>query len=53
MRNRGSESALKGEQRQELEEWLGAQETIPLNQVRDEIEERSGFVSQATPSDYD
>ena len=44
MRNRGSESSLSVEQRQELEDWLGAQETITLEEVRDEIEARYGIV---------
>ena len=37
---RGSESYLSVEQRQELEDWLGTQETITLEEVRDEIEAR-------------
>jgi putative transposase len=40
VRNRGSESYLSVEQRQEMEEWLGAQETMTLEEVRDEIEAR-------------
>jgi transposase len=40
VRYRGSESYLSVEQRQELEDWLGGQETISLEEVRDEIEAR-------------
>ena len=53
VRNRGSESYLGIEQRQELEEWLGAQETITLEEVRDEIEARYGIVYQSKQSYYD
>jgi hypothetical protein len=40
VRNRGSESSLRVEQRQEGEEWVGAQETMTLEEVRDELEAR-------------
>jgi putative transposase len=50
---RGSESYLRVEQRQELEDWLGAQETITLEEVRDEIEARYGMVYQSKQSYYD
>jgi putative transposase len=50
---RGSESYLKVEQRQEVEEWLGARETITLEEVRDEIEARYGIVYQSKQSYYD
>jgi putative transposase len=53
VRNRGSESYLSGEQRQEIEDGLGAQETLPLDEVRDEIEARYGIVYQSKQSDYD
>jgi putative transposase len=53
VRNRGSESYLGVEQRQELEDWLGAQETITLEEVRDEIEARYGIVYQSKQSYYD
>jgi putative transposase len=52
VRNRGSESYLSGEQRQELEDWLGAQETITLEEVRDEIEARYGLIYQSKQSYY-
>jgi putative transposase len=40
VRYRGSESSLSVERRQEIEDWLGVQETIPLEEVRDEIAAR-------------
>jgi putative transposase len=36
-----------------LEEWLGAPETITLEEVRDEIEARYGIVYQSKQSYYD
>ena len=53
VRYRGSEGYLSVEQRQELEEWLGGQETISLEEVRDEIEARYGIVYQSQQSYYD
>lgn len=53
LRYRGSESYLRVEQRQEMEEWLGAQETSTLEEVRDEIEARYGIVYQSKQSYYD
>lgn len=53
MRNRGSESYLRVEQRQEVEDWLGAQKTITVEEVRDEIEARYGIVYQSKQSYYD
>jgi putative transposase len=50
---RGSESYLSVDQRQELEDWLGGQETITLEEVRDEIEARYGIVYQSKQSYYD
>jgi putative transposase len=50
---RGSESYLSVEQRQEMEDWLGAQETITVEAVRDELEARYGIVYQSKPSYYD
>lgn len=37
---RGSESYLSVEQRQAIEDWLGAQETITVEEGREEIEAR-------------
>jgi putative transposase len=53
IRNRGSESYLRVEQRQELEDWLGVQETITVEAVRDAIEARYGIVYQSKQSYYD
>ena len=50
---RGSESYLSVEQRQEVEDWLGAQETITLEEVCEEIEARYGIVYQSKQSYYD
>jgi putative transposase len=50
---RGSESYLSVEQRQEMEDWLGAQETITVEAVRDELEARYGIVYQSKQSYYD
>jgi putative transposase len=50
---RGSESYLSVEQRQEIEDWLGAQETMTVEAVRDEIEARYGIVYQSKQSYYD
>ena len=53
VRDRGSESYLRVEQRQELEDGLGAQESVTLEEGRDEIEARYGIVYQARQSYYD
>ena len=53
VRNRGSESYLRVEQRQEVEDWLGARETITVEEVRAEIEARYGIVYQSKQSYYD
>jgi putative transposase len=50
---RGSESYLSVEQRRELEDWLGAQETVTVEEVRDEIEARYGIVYQSKQSYYE
>lgn len=50
---RGSESYVRVEQRQEIEDWLGAQETSTVDEVREEIEARYGGVYQAKQSSYD
>jgi putative transposase len=52
VRNRGSESYLRVEQRQEIEDWLGAQETVTREEGREEIEARYGIVYQSKQS-YD
>jgi putative transposase len=50
---RGSESYRSVEQRQEVEDWLGAQETITLEEVCAELEARYGIVYQSKQSYYD
>ena len=50
---RGSESYLSAEQRQEIEDWLGAQETVTVEEVRDYIEAHYGVVYQSKQSYYD
>jgi putative transposase len=50
---RGSESYLSMEQRQAIGDWLGAQVTITVEEVRDEIEARYGIVYQSKQSYYD
>jgi putative transposase len=52
LKYRGSESYLSVEQRQEIEDWLGAQDTITVEEVRDEIEARYGIVYQSKQSYY-
>ena len=52
VRYRGSESYLSVEQRREIEDWLGAQETITVEEVRDELEARYGIVYQSKQSYY-
>jgi putative transposase len=53
VRNRGSESYLSIEQRQEIEDWLGTQETSTVEEVRDELEARYGIVYQSKQSYYE
>ncbi len=50
---RGSESYLSLEQREEIVQWIGAQETLTVAAVRDYVEERYGVVYQAKQSYYD
>ena len=53
MRYRGRESSRSGEHRQEIEDGLGGQETIPLEEGRDEIEARYDSVYRSKQSYYD
>jgi putative transposase len=53
VRYRGSESYLSVEQRQEIEDWLGAHETITVEEVRDELEVRYGIVYHSKQSYYE
>jgi transposase len=50
---RGSESYLRGEQRQEVEEWIGTHETVSVEEVRDYIEEQYGVVYRSKQSYYE
>ena len=52
VRYRGNESYLRVGQRREIEEWLGSQETITVDEVRDEIEARYGILYQSKQSYY-
>ena len=49
---RESESYLSVEQWQEIEDWLGTQETLTLEEGREEIEARYGSVYQSQQSYY-
>ena len=53
VQDRGSESYLSVEQRQVIEDWLGVQETITVEAVRDELAARYGIVYQSKQSYYD
>jgi transposase len=53
VRYRGSESYLKVEQRQEVEDGSGARATITLAEVRAELEARYGIVYHSKQSYYD
>ena len=50
---RGSESYLSEEQHREIEEWIGAHETVTVEEVRDYIEAQYGVVYQSKQSYYD
>jgi transposase len=50
---RGSESYLSGEQRQEVEEWIGTHEAVRVEEVRDYIEEQYGVVYRSKQSYYE
>ncbi len=49
----GSASYLKAEQRAEVLRWIGSQETIKVEEVRDYIQERYGVVYQSKQSLYE
>jgi putative transposase len=53
LKHRGSEGYLKEAQRQEISQWLGTQETVSVEAVRDYIEERYGVVYQSKQSYYE
>jgi transposase len=53
MKYRGSEGYLRVEEREEILHWIGAQETVSVEAVRDYVEERYGVVYHAKHSYYE
>jgi putative transposase len=53
VRYRGSEGYLREEERQEILQWIGAQETVSVETVRDYVEERYGVVYHSKQSYYE
>ena len=53
VRYRGSEGYLREEERQEILQWIGAQETVSVEAVRDYVEERYGVVYHSKQSYYE
>ena len=53
MKYRGSEGYLRVEEREEILHWLGAQETVSVEAVRDYVEERYGVVYHSKQSYYE
>ena len=51
--HRGSDGYLRGEERHELLQWIGGQETMSVEAVRDYVEARYGVVYQSKQSYYD
>lgn len=51
--HRGSESYVGEEERQAIVQWIGAQETVSIEAVRDYVEEHYGVVSRSKQSSYD
>jgi len=51
--HRGSESYLGEAERQAILQWIGAQETVSLEAVRDYIEEQYGVVYRSKQSYYE
>ena len=51
--HRGSESYLGEEERQAIVQWIGAQETVSVEAVRDYIEEQYGVVYRSKQSYYE
>jgi transposase len=49
----GSEGYLSVAQGQEIEDWLGTQETVTVEEVRDYIEAHYGIVYQSKQAYYD
>ena len=53
MKYRGSEGYLRVEEREEILHWIGAQETVSVEAVRDYVEERYGVVYHSKQSYYE
>ena len=53
MKYRGSEGYLRVEEREEILHWIGAQETVSIEAVRDYVEERYGVVYHSKQSYYE
>lgn len=53
VRYRGSEGYLREAERQEILQWIGAQETVSVETVRDYVEERYGVVYHSKQSYYE
>ena len=53
LRHRGSEGYLREEERHEIVQWIGVQETVSVEAVRDYIEERYGIVYHSKQSYYE
>ena len=51
--HRGSESYLGEEEQRAIVQWIGAQETVSVEAVRDYIEEQYGVVYRYKQSYYD
>ena len=50
---RGSEGYLREAERDELQQWIGEQETVSVEAVRDYVEERYGVVYHSKQSYYE
>ena len=53
LKYRGSEGYLREEERAEILHWIGAQETVSVEAVRDYVEERYGVVYHSKQSYYE
>ena len=53
MKYRGSEGYLRVEEREEILHWIGAQERVSVEAVRDYVEERYGVVYHSKQSYYE
>jgi transposase len=53
MKYRGSEGYLRVEEREEILHWIGAQEMVSVEAVRDYVEERYGVVYHSKQSYYE